>query len=401
LADKLITRFESGGLHWFCSDKQWLQANADGSFDGAALRALAASNPDGICLAVPGESVVLSRQNVAAAERRYLKDSLPFLFEDSLAGDVESLHFVHRERDGDSISVAVVERAAMDDWLQQCADLGLEVDCCLPEYLVLPWRPASLTLVIEGGRAIVRTGLDAGFCTESSLLPVLLRLYCEESEILPETVLVYGVDRENCMALLPEILRGFVQWELGGFYAAALSDRSERHRLNLLQGVYMPSLPWLEWWRQWRFVAALLLTATLVQVGSSYAELRSLGAENLELRTAMEREYRRVNPSGSAQDPVRKLTSQLAAMQSGPQGSGFVPLLQQVGSVLDAQTGVEFESINFSDRNGDLRLNFMAADYQAVNAARNGLVEVGLDATLQNSSAKGTQVRARLLVKEK
>ena len=48
-----------------------------------------------------------------------------------------------------------------------------------------------------------------------------------------------------------------------------------------------------------------------------------------------------------------------------------------------------------------MRLNLVAANYEAVEKIRAGFAEQGLEATLENSSAQGDQVRARLRVGER
>ncbi|MBT3410183.1 MAG: type II secretion system protein GspL, partial [Halieaceae bacterium] len=55
-------------------------------------------------------------------------------------------------------------------------------------------------------------------------------------------------------------------------------------------------------------------------------------------------------------------------------------------------------SINYNDKSGEMRLNLLAADYEAVERIRTGIAESGLQATLENSSAQGERVRARMRV---
>ena len=85
-------------------------------------------------------------------------------------------------------------------------------------------------------------------------------------------------------------------------------------------------------------------------------------------------------------------------MQGSAQTSGFVSLMDKVGSVIAARQGTSIASINYSDRGGELRMNIVAADYTAVEQIREGINAAGLTATLESSSAQGEQVRARIRV---
>jgi type II secretion system protein L len=399
VAEKLIARFESSGLHWFSDDPVWLAQNSAGSFDTAELLQRSSDNPDGFSLAVPGDAVLLRYREVASGERRYLNDSLPFMFEENLAGDVELLHFVHRERGAENIVAAMVSRREMDDWQQCCAEHGIAARRWLPEYLLLPLTSDGLTVVIEGDRALVRTGPDTGFVTDTPLLETLLRLHCDETETFPEVLTVFSRDEGDARQWIGNTLSSVICWQTGDFYTATLSSNESWHDTNLLQGDYMPRLPWVDWWHQWRSVAAVLLLAFVIQLVASYTSLAGLESENLALRQAMEATYRSVNPSGNALDPERKLASQLAGLEGGASGVGVVELIQRVGIALEGHSSVELESINFTDRNGDLRLNLVAADFQTVDAIRTGFEEAGLQAVLQNSSSQGDRVRARVLIK--
>ena len=149
----------------------------------------------------------------------------------------------------------------------------------------------------------------------------------------------------------------------------------------------------------WPLVAGLAVAAVVLQLLGSLMQVSQLESENLNLQQAVEARYRAVNPKGRLQDAEKQLSNQLAELSGKGSGPAFVEVLQHLGGVLSAQGGIELESLNFSDRNGDVRLNLRAANYEAVDRLRGGLEQKGLEAVLQNSSAQGSGVRARLLIK--
>jgi len=98
-----------------------------------------------------------------------------------------------------------------------------------------------------------------------------------------------------------------------------------------------------------------------------------------------------------------QLQRQLAQLRGSGQASGFVHLVEQVGAVVAANPGTSLATINynFSERGGEMRLNIVAADFQAVERVRSGINQAGLQAIMESSSAQGDKVRARLRVGEK
>jgi type II secretion system protein L len=131
------------------------------------------------------------------------------------------------------------------------------------------------------------------------------------------------------------------------------------------------------------------------------ADYWQLQRENIALRTAVQDSYRQAYPRGAVVDAEKQLRRQLDALRGSGQSSGFVSLLERVGSVIAARPGTAIASINYSDKSGEMRLNILASDYEAVEQIRAGINKAGLEAIMENSSAQGDQVRARLRVGER
>ena len=115
------------------------------------------------------------------------------------------------------------------------------------------------------------------------------------------------------------------------------------------------------------------------------------------MRGAVQETYRQAFPRGAVVDAEKQLRRQLDSMTGSSQASGFVGLVAQVGDVVTTADG-SIVSINYNEKAGEIRLNLLAADYEAVERIRSGFVENGLQATLENSSAQDDGVRARMRV---
>ena len=145
----------------------------------------------------------------------------------------------------------------------------------------------------------------------------------------------------------------------------------------------------------------MLVAAFVLQLGVAYAEYRSLSAQNLALRSAVQDSYRSVFPTGVVVDAEKQLRRQLDALGGTGQGSGFVSLMERVGDAIAAMPGTTIASINYNDTGGELRLNIVSADFEGVEKLRSRMNEAGLEAVTESSNTKGDRVSARLRVKEK
>jgi type II secretion system protein L len=352
------------------------------------------------CFAVPGADVRLLPLSITADERKHIVKSLPFMLEEQVAADIDDLHFSYQSLDKTHLSVAICSTQKMSEWQALLADYP-GINRWVPEPLLLPWREGEWCLVLEGESAVIRTGRSEGCSIERAMVPALLASALEGSTA-PQAIIVYGDDQEADTALLPQDLPGAVQWRRGNLYSALmLSESGGTTALNLLQGGFAPRLPLARWWRQWRVVAAVFAIAFSLHLLATYVEYYSLKNENLALRTAVQDSYRKAYPRGAVVDAEKQLRRQLDALHGSAQSSGFVSLMDRVGSVIASRPGTTIVSINYNDRGDEMRMNIVAADFEAVEQMRADINEAGLQAVMESSSAQGDRVRARLRVGER
>ena len=362
----------------------------------AELRArLAARREHRVIFAVPGADTRLLELPVAREERRHLDASLPFMLEESLSADIETLHFARAPLEAGRYAVAVSAQNAMQRWRAALGDLWDKLPW-VPEPLLLPWDRGAWTLVCAADNALLRYGRAAGTRLEYPLLGPLLEGLLERET--PERVLVYGDDETRDRARLPAALRERCEWRRGGLGAALRRANDSAPLLDLRQGAYAPRLPYARWWRQTRALAALLLAALLLHALALWMDLRRLQRQDVALRGEIQALYREVNPRGAVVDAERQLRRQVAALRGGEVGASFSALLAPLGEAVAAGSGVLLASLNYSQRSGELRLNLLAPDFAAVETLRQRLVEAGLEASLETSSRSGERVRARLRV---
>jgi len=395
-----VIRLVQGRLAWYppgaSEEARWL----DNDTEREHLRATLAPRMVSPCFAVPGQDVRLLRLPITADERKHIVKSLPFMLEEQVAADIDDLQFAYHALDKTHLGVAVCSMQKMAEW-QALLDGYPGINRWVPEPLLLPWQEGEWCLLLEGDNAVIRTGLCEGCSIERNMVQALLASALQGAAS-PQAVIVYGADQVADTALLPTDLQDAVQWRRGNFYSALmLSESVGTSVLNLLQGAYAPRLPLARWWRQWRAVAAVFAIAFSLHLLATYVDYRSLKNENLALRTAVQDSYRKAYPRGAVVDAEKQLRRQLDALHGSAQSSGFVSLMDQVGSVIATRPGTTIVSINYNDKGDEMRMNIVAADFEAVEQMRADINEAGLQAVMESSSAQGDQVRARLRVGER
>ncbi|MCE1971359.1 type II secretion system protein GspL [Enterobacter cloacae] len=162
---------EDGNIMWCESGSDQVEQRQGGtSLAALAGHALAAR----VCLLLPASEMIFRHFTLPK------KGGVEFswLAEETLIGDVDTLHWTVLNRKGREVDAVAIEAARLQYWLDRCADAGLTVVQVLPDAILLP--------VTEGGSTLVST--DSGYwmryspfgaCeTDAILLPLLLSQQC-------------------------------------------------------------------------------------------------------------------------------------------------------------------------------------------------------------------------------
>lgn len=359
----------------------------------------ACSSDASVILLAPAEAVNLSIQSFDDSEKKVFAKTLPYTMEDELVEDIENLHFSFGEVENNTVPLALLRFELIDAWLEEFRQAGIELKKITPEQCLLPWQKGSWTLLIDGDRYLLRSGQFAGFALERDTAMLAMQLLVNESELLPESLVIYAgdQDRDLLQSSIPDMLSSLVEWREGSYWDVVAENFPHHTPLNLLQGIYASSLPWRNWWQQWRTVAAVVVATFTLQLVFNYVELSSLKSDNLALRSQIEQSYRKAIPLGKIVEPERQLRRQVNAMK-GNDSSGFVTLLDKMAPLL-AGADYELQSMNYNGKLSEVRITILAPSFNAVEVLRSKIAEQGLTAEMTGSNAVGDKTRARLRIK--
>jgi len=375
---------------------------------------------------VPGESVLLAGAPMPKAGPRQLREAFPYALEDSLAEDVEHLHFAlaptpRRRVAGEPVYGAVVERALVEQWLDRLREAGLRIGRLVPDTLCLPWaeavdgadeapEPEPWVLWLGRERFVLRTARFAGLAGERSLLEAVLAAGSVGGAGEPHRLEVYtGEDvGSEAVAALQEragVLRvepGSAQGEAGAFCA----DRAGG--LDLMQGPYRPDTPQAGGPRVWRWPAVLLWVLVLAQLASVGVEHSRLAERHAALQQGITALYRRSFPADHRIVNARvQMAQHLAALRAGGQsGDHFVELLAALGNAVRAEPGLRVDAVSY--KGGRLGVRLSAPRVALVQALRDRLGRDGrlathiesIDAGGHDQGEQAGRTRVRLSVEE-
>jgi general secretion pathway protein L len=367
-----------------------------------------------VLLLVPGEDVLLASAAMPSRKPAEIARALPYALEEWLLEPPETQHFAW-QRTATGVAAAIVARTAIEHWLAQLGEAGIEPDLLLPDTLALPWTAGRWSLFCESGeadaRVLVRSGLRDGLaCTRASLPLVLAALLQRTPDAeRPAGIDVWGAgesagggtpsadpaDSDRGIDALAADLRLPIARQRA---SAALLDLADAFALpadlNLLQGTYAPRRAQARRngpRRALAIAAALWLVSAFAYAGVHAAvlarESRVLqGAIDTVFRDAVPGEHRIV-------DARAQLQQALSAAELGRGTDGPIDLLAAVADARLDATGVRLQRIEYRD--GRLDLLLQAPRAAGLEAAQHALAAQGLNAELRDVGSDGGHAQGR------
>ena len=353
---------------------------------------------------VPGASVTLARADIPSRSLQKVLQAVPFVMEDRLAEDVETLHFAVGARADGGYAVAIVARAHMHHWLDELSAAGLVPVELVPDMLGLPVKNATMVVALDGSRVMARFPDGGGFVTDNSLAPLLLQ---KQLAILPEgrrcsRALIYAIDQDAARHFIDslddrqlEISFEPLQDDVLTLMAMTLHDG---RGISLLQGAYNDHAGITEHWQRWRaaaYLLAVLCVLGIAQQGISYFQLRreaaALDAQVAAIfHTALPDVHRMVDPRAQMQQRLKRL-------MGGDGANGSLALLAAVGTALHDQKGILLSA--FSYHAGTLQLQVQAPDADALENLKSALANnANLSVNLDSVNSTSGETSARLTV---
>jgi general secretion pathway protein L len=326
-------------------------------------------------MAAPGESITLARVTVPGRNRATRLKAIPYALEESLADDVEDLHFaVGNGLTGTTVAVAAIRHNTLTAWLEHCHVAGLNLNAVVPEPLLLPRLEAAWSVLVEKDRAVVRTGHWTGFTTEPGNLVLLLELALAETDAKPTNGLrVWGTPAPELAGLELKILQQPGPTDPLTVFAA---NRDATPNLNLLQGPYSRNAELGKWLRPWRAAAILAGLWLGSQAGLQITEYRHLQREQAALDLAMEELFKTTVPTARRiVNPRAQLENRLRELRQEANGgsAAFLDLLYRGGELLIGFEGITVRGVRYKDN--QLHLNLTGGSLEAVDRLKQNLTK--------------------------
>lgn len=353
-----------------------------------------------IVLFVPARDVRLTSVTVPARQAQKILQAAPYVLEDQLAEDVDTLHFAigpdaHRRRPDEPHPVAIVARERMEAWLAPLRAVGLRADAVIPETLGLPPPEDDRWVgLVDAGRATVRSSAFGGFSCALDDLPAYLQIADPEARASLRLFVTRNVEYDFSRAGRPaELLPGNP-----GVLEVLVRHWRPETSINLLQGTYSEKEDWRRLAQPWRLAAGLAAAWIGAALVAEAAQALRTGHALRELEAANVARYQSLFPAETRiVDLGAQARQQLEALRSGSARAPLFALLDTVAGALAATPGLTLQALQF--REGALYLSLTGSDLATLEALRawyGARRDALLHVEAANAGSEGVQIRVKV-----
>ena len=346
-----------------------------------------------VVLLIPDTDVSLAETHIPSKNKKQMLQALPFALEETLAEDVDKLHFsAYRETDEAKVKAAIIKRERLEFWVDLLKSHDINVHYVLPAIYALPIETQGWSVYISDEEAQIRQNTFAGFTCDLDVLDFILPSELEENP--PEALYVSGDSLR-----VTRLLQG-KEIEIRAGNAPTLiqySDIEPTLELNLLNNYSrgesaLKNINWSPWKPVVAIGGLLLLTwlgMFMWQNHQSQIKLDSIEAE-------INKVYRDTVPNGKLNDAdsqLSSMTSLASQLQGGLSDTGVSPLpsIASVAPVLKQFKKMTIKELLFKRNKLELKVETpnigLLDQFKKAAETRQLAVTIGSSKTTANSVA--------------
>jgi len=308
-----------------------------------------------VVLLASGE-VVLTSAVIPSKNRKQLLQAMPYALEDTLAEDIENLHFaVHQDNDttDNKSQVAIINRIILGETLDLLKSKGITANYILPELLAQKieadaWSIAYESVGNENGdseiSASVRLGQFEGFVCDQTMLDMFISEPLEDQT--PKTIFS-NTKPENLPEALQELSNTYIESNTLDYNSttSALS-------LNLLTNFVRRNQQTSSInWKAWRPVALLGGVLASIWMGIFFWQNNLLQNQSNQLKTQIEQVYKDTFPKGRIVDASAQMNSALSKLKAnaGQTIESPLPLIADIGPLLKEYKDMVLSELRYQE----------------------------------------------------
>jgi len=349
---------------------------------------------------------------IPAKQSRYVRQALPYVIEENIAEDIESMHLVIGERlSKEEYPVLLISKDRMQKWYDQASGLGFPLFGIFVDAQLIGNEAATINAVFDGDEVLIHEGNTSVLRIDYRNLIPYLELQANASDEEKTLKMLIHEDQKDrfqvTMAQLEHIdhiTPTFETYQVSTFELLCASFFQGASLDNLCQGefaLYTGSVD--SGLRRWWPVAAVATLWFVIQIGIDITQVMLYQQQAEDYRNQSVALYKTIFPAEKMiANPKRQLEGKLINAADVGASAGFLPLLAEAGyqmSRLPNKAKMAFNNLQFSDQRGELAMEVRAPSLDDLDRYKRSLVQQGYQVGIGSAIREQGYVRGKLTLK--
>ena len=298
-----------------------------------------------VVLLLPNKDISLTSVNIPSKNKKQLLKAVPFALEDSLAEDIDALHFSIHQDNSEETDVAIINRQTLDSYLDLLKNQGIASHYVLPQLLAQPYPDNGWSIIQDNDLVNVRLSGFKGFICDKGLLPIFLSEQLENGNKVPELIFT-NLEKSE----LPEALQD-IPIEKKDSGQAHYPGATGALDLNLLSGFISHKKESSVNWKAWKPTLVLGSLVGAMALGILAWQTNTLKQESRQLNLAIEKIFTSTFPKSRVVDAPQQMSSKLAQLKNsaGKTVDSPLPLIADVTPLLKQYKDMTLSEIRYQD----------------------------------------------------
>ena len=356
-----------------------------------------------IALVIPIADVTMLNTTVSSAERKYMAQTLPWMFEEQLSVPVTQLHFAYESSRKSDIQVVAIDKTVLNQYLEELQDAGLNATYALSAIHLLPRRTSGVWhCLYEDNLLCISPDSKAHYVCDKTTASTMFKMLKQDAP--PKKIYVWGAEVKN-KSVASKLLTSFKPTPeyMDASLLCQFRGTPTDWPVNILQGEFGRAVSWKHVWKELQMTVYATVLLALVYTASSYADYRLLRDDNKRLNQIFIAINKDVYPDKQFASPTQ-LREAIEVELGGYIGksetletSQFSKWIDHIGGSMRSQDqNALLRSINYNHKKGTMRIDFSAENFQSVENIRDTLKARGITSEVRSSANKGTSILTRL-----
>lgn len=350
-----------------------------------------------VLLLIPDDEVVLTSIKIPSKNKKQLLQAVPFALEDTLAEDIEDLHFaIHQDKQGAETQVSIINRLQLNAYLGLLRKNGITVHFALPQVLALTIKKNAWSIQQQNTddktSVSVRLNDYYGFsCNQSLLMQFLEQL--EEST--PPELIYSNIDKSQ----LPIALQN---------YPLEQTDSNVIHHnsvinalpLNLIAGFVSQKGESSINWKAWRPTLVMGSIIAAIWIGIFSWQNSLLTKESKQLTQSINNVFTSTFPNKEHNgNAINRMQSELTILKrgAGQTISSPLPLISGISPLLKEYNDMTLSEVQYKENK--LSLVIQSPSLTRLETFKKDAAEkMKLDVNIKSSTTTSNKVEAILII---